>query len=185
MEKILKLYSELLQVYTEQIKHFEQVKESNKRIQWNPVSVLNSRMFIYDEYLLNPYHGRFCFEEKNAVMPYLEEFIAHYELLVPEQKIEFEAQKYKNGYYLSLDALINDSIPIIDFLKSQLVELERQRLNCNKPFPPKRKNANRQKAKYLEDKKEYEGQMRSLQNCFEEVQSRIARIENIRITVEK
>ena len=185
MEEILKLYSELLQVHTEQIKHLEEIKKSDDRIRWNPVSVLNTRMFLYDEYLLNPYHGGFCYDEKNAIMPYLEEFIAHYELLSSEQKEEFEAQKNKNGYHSRLDTLINEKTPIIDFLRSQLAELEKQRNIHKMPHPPRKKNATRKKAKYLEDKKEYDEQMKSIQNCKEEVQSRIIRIEKIRNEVER
>ncbi len=185
MEIILKLYSELIKIYTEQIDHLERIKESYIKIQWDSVSVLNSRMFLYDDYLLNMYHGGFCFEEKNAVMPYLENFIAHYELLTPEQKKEFDARKNNDGYSSNLDSLINSTTPIIDYLKSQLVELEKNRQDCKIPFPPKRKNATRQWTKYLEDEKEYKKQMKSLQNCKDEVQARIEKIERIQSELNK
>ena len=180
MEEILKAYSELIEVYNEQIRHLEEIRNSDKRYEFNPVSVLNSRMFTYDEYLLNPFYGGGCYEEKNVVMPYVEKFFAHYENLSSEEKEEFESRKIKEGLKCSLDPLIKEKSPIIEFLKSQLAELERLRYDQKMPFPPKRKNATQQKAKYLKDRKEYDEQMKSIQNCKEEVQSRIERIEKMK-----
>ncbi len=178
METTLKLYQTLLEAYTEQVKGLEDRKkkaeaEVGHRIDWLPPAVLNSRMFTYDEYLTNIYHGGFCYEEKNHVMPHLVNFLAAYEKCSDADKESFQNSKPKNEYQKHLDELYLGKGRFSEFLQSQLKELRKSEDNYRAPYPPQQRNATRQLAKYQEEKREYEEKIASLNRCREEVNERI------------
>jgi len=138
-----------------------------------PHKVLNSRMFIYDEYLKNIYHGGFCYKEKNFIMPHLVNFLAAYEKCSEDVKMKFENLKTKNEYQQHLDELYFGQGNFSAFLQSQLSELQGKENRCRIPNPPLRGNATRQLAKYNKDKKEYDDEIASINRCRMEVNDRI------------
>ncbi len=178
METILKLYQTLLEAYTDQVKGFEERKkktesEEGHRIEWVPHLILNSRMFTYDEYLTNIYHGGLCYNEKNCVMPHLVNFLAAYENCSDEEKAAFDNVKPKNEYQQYLDELYIGKEKFSEFLQSQLKELRDKEYNYKPPSRPQRSNATRQLAKYREEMQEYEEKIASINRCREEVNKRI------------
>jgi len=176
METITQLYQTLLEAYTEQVKGLENKKKETQKqhhIEWIPHVVLNSRMFTYDEYLTNVYHGGFCYEEKNNVMPHLVNFLAVYEKSSDEEKTTFENLKPKNEYQQYLDELYIGKGAFIAFLESQLKELQNKESNCRYPSRPQRSNATRQLAKYREDKEKYDEDIESINRCRKEINERI------------
>lgn len=176
MNNLLTLYTELLKVYTEQVQKLEALKTEHSiehRIEWMPHLVLNDRMFTYDEYLQNPYHGGFCFAEKNQVMPHLVSFIAAYESTNEEDKNEFLKLKPKSQYQEYLDDLLKNKSPFLEMLQSQLRGLQEIQYRYDIPSPPRRSNATRQLAKYEVDRKEYFEKVGSLDRCRNEVNDRI------------
>jgi len=188
MDELLKSYTELLRVYTEQVQKLEALKAEHSkehRIEWIPQMALNSRIFTYDEYLQNPFHGGFCYKEKNLIMPHLVKFIANYDYSSDEVKEEFEKQKPKNDYQRYLDEVLFKKILFIDFLKSQLRELQELQYTHKIPSQPTRKNATRQIAKYKTDRDEYFEKIDSLNRCRAEVNERIKIVEEIKKEVEK
>ncbi|MBF4465950.1 hypothetical protein [Flavobacterium sp. LC2016-12] len=188
MDELLKLYTELLRVYTEQVQKLEALKtERSKehRMEWVPQMALNSRIFTYDEYLQNSFHGGFCYEEKNLIMPHLVKFIANYDYSSDEVKKEFENQKPKNDYQRHLDDVLYKNILFIDFLKYQLRELQELQYTFKIPSQPSRKNATRQFAKYKTDRDEYFEKINGLNRCRDEVNERIKIVEGIKKEVEK
>ncbi len=188
MDNLSNLYSELLKVYTEQVEKLEKIKaEASEKhhIGWIPHMALNTRMFTYDEYLQNIHHGGFCFEEKNKIMPHLVRFIATYECSSEEAIKNFEQEKEQNNYQKQLDSIVFDKIPIIDFSKSQLRGLRDVKDTYDIPYPPKRRNATRQMAKYKTDRKKYFEKIDILNRCREEVEARIELIEKIQQEVKE
>lgn len=188
MEELLRLYTELLKVYTEQVQKLEALKvEQSKehRIEWVPQLALNSRLFTYDEYLQNPFHGGFCYEEKNLIIPHLVNFIANYDYSSDDVKEEFEQRKPKNDYQRYLDDILFKKMLFIDFLKSQLRELQELQYTYKIPNQPSRKNAIRQIAKYKSDREEYFEKIDSLNRCRTEVNERLKIVEEIKKEIEK
>jgi hypothetical protein len=179
---LTKSYNELLNNYTEQIVGLENLKAEHSKehhIAWDPFGVLNSRMFTYDEYLQNVFHGSFCYKEKNVVMPYLVQFMAEFESSSEKDKAEFLELKQKNKYQESLDGVIEKASPFLDFHKSLLKELDNLKYTYKIPFPPKRKNATRQLAQYNGDRKDYFEKIESLDSCRTEVNNRIEKFKKI------
>lgn len=182
MNDLLDTYNNLLQIYTEQVQKFEKIKNEdlNKHlIQWIPFSLLNSRIFVYDEYLQNPYYGGVGYEEKKKIMPNLVRFIVTYENSSEETVKKFEKQKTTNEYQNHLDEII-PKIPFLDYLKGLLRELQEQQYQYSIPFPPKRSNATRQLAKYKEDMVKYQDKIASLNRCRDEINERIKFVEEIK-----
>ena len=163
-----KSYDDLLKSYTEQVVKLEKIKLEHRQISWSPFGVLDSRIFIYDEYLTNDLHRGFCYEEKNLIMPYLVQFMAEYEQSSEEEKAKLEEIKPKSQYQESLDNLSTASLPFIDFKKMKLKELTNLKYSFTIPFPPKRRNATRQIAQYQEDRKKYFEQLDILERCKKE-----------------
>lgn len=188
MDELLKLYIEPLKVYTEQVQKLEALKveySKEHRIEWIPQVALNSRIFTYDEYLQNPFHKGFCFEEKNLIIPHLVKFIATYDYSSDEVKTEFEKQKPENEFQGYLDDVLFQKQPFLDFLKSQLRELRELEYTYKIPSQPSRKNATRQIAKYKIDREEYLKKRETLNRCRDEVNERIKIVEEIKMEVEK
>ena len=176
VEKTLDLYKSLLDVYTTQVKGLEeQKKEANKkhRLDYIRHSVLNSRIFTYDEYLTNQFHGGWCYEEKNLIMPHLVPFIAQFEKLSQEEIAAFEANKPKNDYQDALDYLYKNKGSFSALLKNQLKELSQKESDLRIPRRPQRRNATRQMSDYMEETEEYEEKLASLRRCRKEVEDRI------------
>lgn len=172
-DMILEKYVELLDVYSQQVKSLEDRKKEVDKKQPNsggvPYMMLNSRIFIQDEYLTNPFHRGFCYEEKNRIMPHLVSFLATYEKCTAEDRAEFENLKPKGQYQQYLDELIKGKEPFLEFLESQLKDLNAKENRVQVPFPPRRRNATRQLADYREAKRKYEEEMASIKRCREEV----------------
>ncbi|MWB92816.1 hypothetical protein GON26_00405 [Flavobacterium sp. GA093] len=182
MSKLLDSYIELLKIYTEEVTKLELLKdqENDKHSRWNPAITLNRSMFTYDEYLNNDLHRGYYFKEKNLIMPFLLKFIAIFENSSEEEKLDFENLKTKNKYQENLDDLVSNKVPLLDFLKFQLKELQELKYTYTIPFPPKRKNATLQQAKYEKDIKEYWVKANSLERCREEVNARIKNFEELK-----
>lgn len=188
MNNLFKLYSDLLNIYTEQVKKLELLKseaEKTKRVELVPHMALNHRMFTYDEYLQNPSYGGFCYIEKNIIMPYLVPFFVAFDNSSEEIKIEFEQLKPKNQYQKYLDELLGKiKIPFIEFLKLQLHELQEIQYRYDIPSRPTRSNATRQQAEYEKNRKKYFEKVESLNRCREEINERIKLVNELRAKLE-
>ena len=174
--KLLKLYNDLLDKYTEQIVKLKKLRSeySNEHnVSWVPFTVLNSRMFMFDEHLKNIHHSGFCYEEKNLIMPYLVNFMATYESASDKENAEFIKLKPKNNYQESIDNIIKKASPFLQFHKSLLNDLEDLKYSYTIPIAPKQRNATRQLAKYKKDRKEYFENIEILNKCKKEVNDRI------------
>jgi len=182
MSKLLDSYIELLEIYTEEVIKLESLrdKEADQYPRWNPAMTLNDRMFTYDEYLNNNSHRGYCYKEKNVIIPFLLKFIAVFENSSEATKLDFENLKPKNQYQEYLDDLFSKKTPFLDFLKSQLNELQDSKNKNITPFPPIRKNATQQQLKYEKYRKEYREEIESLDRCRKEVIARIKTFEELK-----
>lgn len=183
MNNLLKLYSELLTIYVNQIKNIESQNnelQNKQRIQYDSYAVLNRHMFIYDEYLQNTSYRGFCYSEKNLIMPYLVDFIVVFENSSEQIKTEFQKLKFKNQDQEYLDNLLKDKFPFVNFLQLQLLELKDLKYKCIRPIKPQRSNASRKIEKYEKDLKGYFEKVKILDNCLYEVNERIKLVEELK-----
>jgi len=182
MSKLLDSYNELSKIYTKEVIKMDSLRDkvANTNPNWNPAKTLNARMFIYDEYLNNNFYSGYCYKEKNVIMPFLLKFIAVFENSSEETKLDFENLTPKNQYQIDLLDLFIKKIPFLDFLKSQLNQLDDLKNKNAAPFPPIRKNATRQHSKYEKDSIEYREEIESLDRCRNEVFARIKIFEELK-----
>lgn len=180
MEKLLELYRNLLKVYSEQViglEHETAEVQKQHHVGGIPYRVLNSRMFIPDAYLTNVYNGGICYEEKSLIMPYLVDFIAHYEKITDEDKAIFEAAKDKSDYQVYLDSLLVKVTPFKPFLEAQLSEYRSKEIELKSPYRPQRQNATNQWAKYRKEEQDYQDKLCDIKRCINEIETRILLFE--------
>ncbi|WP_343591072.1 hypothetical protein [Flavobacterium sp.] len=176
MKNTLDYYYELLNVYTQEITSFERLKEKTNNEEglqaaiWSPHTVINSRMFHYDEWLTNPIHNYFCYEQKHKILPKLIEFLASYNMLDDEEKKKFSEIRLRNKYQEYLDEIWKPHTDFIGFLKGQKDERENLKYTFKYPAKPSRSNAYRQLAEFEKKREEYMKDIESQENCIKEIE---------------
>ncbi|WP_298136917.1 hypothetical protein [Flavobacterium sp.] len=175
MSKIIEYYNKLLEVYTGEIIYFENEKdrvnkeESPHSVRWEPKAVINTRMFHFDEWLTNPYHNYFCYEQKKKILPLLIEFISAYNQLTDNEKEEFEQERTKNKYQEYLDELWKPKLNFISVLDALKKERQNLKETFDYPSKPSRPNAHRQWEEYDKKIKEYWKKVEVEDNCIKEI----------------
>jgi hypothetical protein len=175
MSRILQHYDNLLKVYTDEVTLFEKQKEefnkvegSNKDVS-SPHSVINHRMFHFDEWLTNPFHNYFCYEQKKKILPLLIRFISEFNQLTNDEKEIFEKSRIKDKYQEFLDELWKPKLDFLKFLDLLKKERDEHKLTFRYPPKPSRSNAHRQLAEFEKKKTDYWKDMDSNENCIKEI----------------
>lgn len=175
MDKILLQHSSLIDVYRIQIEKLETPADDvgdhskAKSPRWSAFGVLNSRVFLFDEWLTNPYHLNFCYEEKKAIIEPLIKFISAYNKLSEEDRVKFDQKKVRNSLQENFDELWTDKIDFLEFTKRLKKEREERKMDINYPSKPSRPNAHRQWNEFERLKKIYWEEVDSEKRCIEEI----------------
>lgn len=174
--KTLESYNELLDVYTQEVTLFEELKKKTNierginTVRWSSHSVINCRMFHFDEWLTNPHHDYFCYEQKQKILPKLIVFLALYNKLNDIEKDKFEEIRLKNKNQEYLDELWLPRLNFIEFLNEQKKERENKKYSVRSPVKPSRPNAYRKLAEFDRQKEEYSKNIKSEENCIKEIE---------------
>lgn len=175
MNKILEHYNNLLEVYTEEVTLLEMQKEKinekegSNTLVFSPHSVINSRMFHFNEWLNNPCNNDLYYEKKKKILPLLIRFISEFNKLNDAEKEDFEKSRKKDRYQEFLDDLWKPKIEFLNFLESLRKERDEYKLTFKSPPKPTRPNAHRQWAEFEKKKDEYWKEIDSNENCIKEI----------------
>lgn len=180
LQTAIETYQELLNIYTDEIQNLQ--KEFDKSIihsQSIPALVINSRIPIFDEYLLNIHYTRYDYKIKKKLMPYILKHIACIDLLTEKDTIEFTKLRPKNKYSENLNSLIQEFIPVTSFVDKNIKNENWREMNLILPSRPTRSNATKQLEKFKKEMKKIEesrdtirkniAEMDNLKKCYENI----------------
>ena len=178
IQTAIESYQELLNIYTDEIQKLQ--KEFDKSVghsQAIPALVINSRVTLFDEYLLTPYHSGY-YEIKQKLMPFIVKHIACIDLLTEKDTTEFIKLRPKNDYSENLNSLIQEFTPITEFVNKNIKNEHRREIDLILPLRPTRSNAIRQLIKYKAEMKKFE-------ESRETIRENIIEMENLQKSYEK
>lgn len=175
----IETYQELMNIYSNEIQHLQKLFNKsdihNKAI---PEKVINSRVTVFDEYLLNPYHSKLDYEIKQKLMPFIVKHIASLDLLSENEMTEFIKLRPKNNYTENLNSLIQDFFPIIEFINNNIKNERIREIDLTIPHRSTKGSANSQIIKYKSEMKEYK-------ESKETIKKNILEMENLQESYEK